>query len=343
MDLSLPRLSTLHERHPHAVQSLVSALAQKRVPHAYLLGGSTEQALRQLSLAWTATLLCEHRQGAPWFDACGQCPSCAGVLSDQHPDFIHLGGREAATDKDRDDTATEHRKPIGVESVREIRPRAMLTAALGTNKVILIDGLDHFTTEAQNSLLKIVEEPPTATYFVMWSTRPKHVLLTIRSRCQTLHLAPQDPSQTQALLIDTFQLEPEAARYLAPLVGDDMARAQQMLTHGAVDIIQQLHRVLFEHVDDAALLQTAADLSSDRERSDVALALLEVCVRDHLAMRHDVAGTGLADAAQQLAQLRTYQSSHLNRTLVIERLLITLTRSSQSIAVSSLTKAAGRA
>lgn len=88
----------------------------------------------------------------------------------------------------------------GIDTIREIYQRSMYSSLRGQNKVFIIDECHKLTNDAQNALLKMLEEPPISVYFVLCTTDPQKLLETVRGRCQQLAVSPLNELQTKRLL-----------------------------------------------------------------------------------------------------------------------------------------------
>ncbi len=154
---------------------LKQAVVTQKTVNAYLFSGSEGIGKKTTSLPFAAALLCEHpKDGKP----CLSCPSCKLLAADSHPDFIVL---QASADK----------KSIGVEIVREkLIKEAYIRPFSSTKKVFLIENGELLTTEAQNALLKVLEEPPEYVVFLILTTEKNQLLETVRSRCFKLQFLP---------------------------------------------------------------------------------------------------------------------------------------------------------
>ncbi len=142
---------------------------------AYLFSGPEGIGKKTVANAFSAALLCEAPACGK---ACGSCPSCRLFAAESHPDLLSL-------------SAPEDKKSIGVELVREkLVKEAFIRPFHSTRKVFIIENSELLTTEAQNALLKILEEPPGYAVFLLLSTAPGQLLETVLSRCLKLQLSP---------------------------------------------------------------------------------------------------------------------------------------------------------
>ena len=152
-----------------------------RLGHAHLVAGPEGVGKGFLVRRWAAMLLCRNPQtgSGPDPQACGHCPSCQALRSGNHVGYLEI--------------STEGSGPVEIARMREILH--FLSLRGDGRRVVLIDNADQLREEAANALLKILEEPPAETHFLLVSHRPARLLKTIVSRCQRWLLGPlgRDP------------------------------------------------------------------------------------------------------------------------------------------------------
>lgn len=179
------RLSEVQHQ-PRAISILRRALRSARTHHAYLLDGPEGVGKELTGRALAARLLCEDEQIAPDADSCGACRACRLFDRGSHPDF-HLIHRELR--KFHPDAAVRARKGLFL-SIDLIRHFLIVPApnapALGRARVFLIRDAERMNEEAQNALLKTLEEPPGHSRLILITSAAMRLLPTIRSRCQTI-------------------------------------------------------------------------------------------------------------------------------------------------------------
>ena len=193
-----------------AIAFLTQAVA--RPHHAYVLAGPEGGGKTQGARAFAAALLC-HRGG------CGECRDCRLALADRHPNVVLVEpeGRDIRVGDGVDDHGT----------ARWVMNRAHLTAPEPTRKVFRIEQADRLTEEAADVLLKVIEEPPPETVFLLSSARPDELPETIRSRCQTVAFHPL----AEALVVETLTAEgvdEGRARLATRLAGGNVGRARRV-------------------------------------------------------------------------------------------------------------------
>jgi DNA polymerase-3 subunit delta' len=332
-DLTMPfRDLTGHER-PIAV--LKAALSHGRLAHAYLFHGEARIGKSRVATRLVQALHCE-RPGAPDDpDGCGTCRACQQVEARTHPDFLVIEpDRELATPQ------------IKIEQVREIEQQFIYRPLMGERKVCLIDEADRLTIGAANALLKTLEEPPGHGLFLLISSRPHALPVTIRSRCQALRFTTPARTQVEAALILRRELPPADARFLAVFTEGRIGEALTM----DIDELRARQRECLELVSPATLTSTTAILSAAESlaKADRGVEILSwltrwirdlVLVRvggdqeqilhlDHLAQLRQYAGRAdldlLLTLLNEIERTEQQAARHLNLHMALETTLLRL-------------------
>jgi len=200
----------------------------ERLPHALLLLGPPGVGRLAFAEQLAALLLCES--AAPKLVACGNCQACRWLEGGNHPDFRKVapdGDDEAEGDSDeKAREKTKKRSPgmIRINQIRELESFVFVGSHRAGNRVVLISEAEAMNPAAANSLLKILEEPPSSVYFILISIRSKALLPTIRSRCRVISFGAPDAAAATAWLA-AAGLE-QAKRYLDLAGGAPMRVAQ---------------------------------------------------------------------------------------------------------------------
>ncbi len=170
-------------------------LATRRRPaQALLLAGPRGVGKGALALAWAQALLCEAP--SPEGAACGTCPACHWFATGGHPDFRLLTLQEKTGKEGEVKMATA----IEVEQARDAVDFVQLSTYRAGFRVVLVNPANSLNLAAANALLKVLEEPPLNTVFVLVSDHPRQLLPTIRSRCTRLDIGlPAIETATQWL------------------------------------------------------------------------------------------------------------------------------------------------
>jgi DNA polymerase III subunit delta' len=155
---------------------------RQRLPHAVLLAGPKGVGKLELAQGWAKSLLCEKPAAAG--EACGQCEGCHWFEAGTHPDFMRLTLIEKENREGEVKLATE----IGVDQAREAVEFIQLSTYRAGRRLVLVEPAEALNTASANALLKVLEEPPISTVFVLVSHQPRQLLPTILSRCHRLEV-----------------------------------------------------------------------------------------------------------------------------------------------------------
>ena len=302
-----------------ATEVLRRAVAAGRVAHAYLFHGPRGTGKRAAALAFAQALQCqqgagvvEERDGQP----CGECRTCRKMRRQVHPDVHVLFPHPKDADEDdlakrtrllgedpyaeisyarrpslSDPSDTSNKQALySVDRVHEALLRPMSLKPLeGQYKVALLTEAEQMRTEAANAFLKLLEEPPPQTVFVLTTARPDRLLPTITSRCQRLRFDPLSSGAIAAALIEREELPEERAQMLARMADGSYGRALELM--GSDELME--HRQLVLDYFRQAYMQNPARLSEltedirrlGRERVKGLLELMLRWVRDLLLVR----------------------------------------------------------
>ena len=155
------------------IEHLQNAIRMGKVSHAYILNAPESSGKRMIAEAFAATLQCEEKGTEP----CGECHSCKQAASHNHPDIIYV----------------QHEKPntIGVDDIRvQINQDIAAKPYSSPYKIYIVDEAEKMNVQAQNALLKTIEEPPAYGVILLLTTNADAFLPTILSRCIRLDLKP---------------------------------------------------------------------------------------------------------------------------------------------------------
>jgi DNA polymerase-3 subunit delta' len=166
---------------------------RQRLPHAVLLAGPQGVGKLELARSWAQSLLCERPH--PDGEACGECEGCHWFEAGTHPDFMHL----TLLEKEKDGEVKQDLE-IKVEQARQAVDFVQLSTYRAGRRLVLVEPAEALNTASANALLKVLEEPPINTVFILLSHQFQQLLPTILSRCHKLEVGLPDRSAMQAWL-----------------------------------------------------------------------------------------------------------------------------------------------
>jgi DNA polymerase-3 subunit delta' len=200
--------------HARACDRLSAAVSTGRMPHGLLLQGPVGVGKERFASALAAALFCTGRGDR--LEACGRCNECALSRAGTHPDVRWV-------------RPLEDKKSIGVDQVREVCEQLAMTSMRSGYRVAVIVPAEKMTPNAQNALLKTLEEPGPSTLLILVSARPSSLLPTLRSRCQRIEIAR--PGQVAALQWLEATLGRTAPERLLGLAGGAPLKALMLAPH----------------------------------------------------------------------------------------------------------------
>jgi DNA polymerase-3 subunit delta' len=313
----------------HRVVSLLSrAIARDTVPPAMLLAGPAGVGKRRVAMALAQALNCLSpvSSGDLERDACGECAACRRIARGVHPDVIVL---------EPNDTGN-----IRTESVRDVIDRAGYRPFEARRRVVIVDDADALMPQAQNALLKTLEEPPSASVFLLVSSMPDALLPTVLSRCPRLRFGPLTAAEiAQVLERDHGYSQTEASAVAADAEGS-VGRALQAESSDVAEARASAQRLLEQAArvsDPVKRIDAAKDLvgkkatpAGERDQLAVCLRALASLLRDLgiLSTRADARMLANADLQDQLSRLAgAFDSSRSMRAFTaVDRALAALER-----------------
>lgn len=214
--------------HDQIKQHFYNALKSDKISHAYILSGESGMGKKSLANAFAMTLLCEQGQIEP----CGVCPACKQTLSGSHPDLIYV----------------THEKPasIGVDDIRvQINEAIHIRPYSSRYKIFIVDEAEKMTQQAQNALLKTIEEPPAYAVLILLTTNQEAFLPTILSRCVKLKCKPLNDDVIRSYLVSQLQMSPIDAEVYSAFsrgnLGKAIAIASSEVFH---ELLQSMKKLL---------------------------------------------------------------------------------------------------
>jgi DNA polymerase-3 subunit delta' len=273
--------------HAPLVALLRQAVRRGRVPQSLIFAGPEGVGKHAVAVALAQAVNCPRRQDG---DACGVCGTCVRIARGQHADVAFIDRGQDASIK-----------------IKQLRDRVIDVVGYrpfeAQRRVFVIDPADEMTIEAQDALLKTLEEPPPSTMIVLVTAYPDTLLPTIQSRCRRLRFGLLAERDVVAVLVDRCGVAPDAARRLAAMSGGQVGRA---------------------------LAEQDGDVDDDR---DAALALLAAAGRGPIPLRLKAAA-----AFAQHAPRRRSRDAIGHRLALLASLVrdVGIVRASSGVALANL-------
>ncbi|HLT57993.1 MAG TPA: DNA polymerase III subunit delta' [Limnochordales bacterium] len=268
-----------------AVALLRGALASGRIAHAYLLTGPRGVGKTTAAGVFVAALMCQGQ--APAGEPCGQCAACRDVAAGRHPD-VHRVEPEGDV--------------IRIEQVRQVQRRAALRPVRGRWQVFLIEPAEAAGEAAQNALLKVLEEPPASTVFILIAHQTTPLLPTVVSRCVPVRFGRLPREVAAGILREQFDYGDAAE--LGAALGDgsiwQATRWSPAQLRERRDKAVALWDALW-HGGPAAALEQAQAWHDRREELLETVDLLQLWLRDLLVGRYVSQGPAAGEAAPAAA------------------------------------------
>jgi DNA polymerase-3 subunit delta' len=250
--------------------------------HAWLITGPPGSGRSIAALCFAAALQCESG-GVP---GCGECWACVTAMAGTHADVRRIIPEGLS---------------IGVDEMRAIVQIASRRPSTGRWQVVLIEDADRLTEGAANALLKVVEEPPPSTVFLLCapSVDPEDIAITLRSRCRHVALVTPPVEAIAQVLIDGDGLDAQEARWAASVSGGHVGRARRLATDPeARDRRQRALGLVRDAVRPAVAYAAAEELVATAEAEARALtAGRDDSEADELRTALGAGGTGKGTAA----------------------------------------------
>jgi len=253
--------------HEQIIGHMQNAIRQKKISHAYLLCGDAGSGKRLVAEAFAKAVLCE--EGG--IEACGKCKSCKQAESGNHPD-IRIVVREKTT--------------LGVKEIREqVTADVQIKPYSSEYKIYLIDEAEKMTEEAQNALLKTIEEPPEYAVFLLMVTRQELLLSTVLSRCVLLPFYPVATGKVKQFLMEKKGIPDYLADSAAAFSGGLVGRAVQYAESEAFTEQREEVLHLVKYVDEmtmAEVMENVKLFASKKESATEYLDMILLWYRDVL-------------------------------------------------------------
>jgi DNA polymerase-3 subunit gamma/tau len=280
----------------HVVQALSNALTQQRLHHAYLFTGTRGVGKTTVSRILAKSLNCQGPDGQGGITAtpCGVCQACRDIDAGRFVDYTEL---DAASNR-------------GVDEVQGLLEQAVYKPVQGRFKVFMIDEVHMLTNTAFNAMLKTLEEPPEYLKFVLATTDPQKVPVTVLSRCLQFNLRPMAPETvlehlTRVLAQESVPAEPQALRLLARAargsMRDALSLTDQAIAFGSGQLQEAGVRQMLGSVDRSYVFRLIDALANGDGRTVVETS-------DALRMHGLSAASTLEEMSAVLQRMAVFQA-----------------------------------
>lgn len=271
----------------HVVRALANALDQQRLHHAYLLTGTRGVGKTTLARIFAKALNCEKGVSST---PCGVCGACVEIAAGRFADFIELD-------------AASH---TGIDNMREIMDNAQYVPTAGRFKIYLIDEVHMLSKAAFNSILKTLEEPPAHVKFILATTDPQKIPVTVLSRCLQFNLKQMGVAEIEGQMRTILEGERIAAdrgalqliaRHAEGSMRDALSLLDQGIAYGGGQLDEATLRAMLAVVDssylfnllDAVAAADAAAVMREVERIVARSVDFEAALQELASLLHRIA------------------------------------------------------
>lgn len=251
---------------------LQKAINQNSISHAYIFCGESGSGRHTLADAFAKAIQCEDKTAD--IDSCCKCKSCIQAESHNHPDIKYI---------------THEKLSISVDDIREqINNDITIKPYSSEHKIYIIPDANKMTEEAQNALLKTIEEPPAYAVIILLTDNITSLLPTIQSRCITLTMKPLSKNDIAAYLTSKLQMEPERAEIAAGFCQGNMGKAIRFACSEDFQNMKDQVLLLLKHIDTMdvpAIMEVIRGFSQHKSQIYDYLDLILLWYRDVLMFK----------------------------------------------------------
>ena len=317
--------------HNQIVEHLKNAIRMEKISHAYILNGESSSGKMMLAEAFAMALQCEAGKDEP----CMNCRSCHQAVEYNQPDIIYVS----------------HEKPniISVDDIRhQLNNDIVIKPYSSKYKIYIVDEAEKMNIQAQNALLKTIEEPPAYGVILLLTTNADAFLPTILSRCITLNLKSVNEELIKEHLMKKYQIPDYQADVCAAFAQGNVGKAIQLASSGEFNELKASAISLVKKLEDMDLYELndcIKQITEFKPKIQEYFDLLTLWFRDVLYMKatNDVNNlifkdevydikkqaakssySGIENILQTIEQSRVRLNFNVNFDLVIELLLLTI-------------------
>lgn len=230
--------------HESIIEHLQNAIAAHKVSHAYLIQGEEGMGKKLLAGTFAKTLQCEDGG----ILSCNRCKSCMQYDSGNHPDIRWI---------------THENPSIGVDDIRrQVNGDIQIKPYSSPYKIYIIPDADKLTEQAQNALLKTIEEPPEYAIVILLAGSLNMILPTILSRCVLLNLKPVDKQEIKEFLMERHHIPDYVAEVAAAFSGGNVGKAIKYATSEDFEKIKNDTIHILKYIDEMELYEVVSGLKT---------------------------------------------------------------------------------
>ncbi|NLL00100.1 MAG: DNA polymerase III subunit delta' [Clostridiales bacterium] len=256
--------------HEGIIKHLQNAILAEKISHAYIFHGEEGMGKKSLALAFAKALQCMDQRGNP----CNSCKSCMQTDSGNHPDILWVSHEKAS---------------IGVDDIRtQVNADIHVMPYQSPYKIYIIDSADKMTENAQNALLKTIEEPPEYAIVLLLACNIQSLLPTILSRCVTLDLKPIDRKLIKEYLMSKHQIPDYLAEIAADFSGGNVGKAIKYASSDDFETKKEDIFHILRYIDDMELHEIIAGIKTiteDKNSINDYIDLMMLWFRDVLMLK----------------------------------------------------------
>lgn len=256
--------------HEQVKQHLQTAIEQNKISHSYIINGETGSGKKLTAAIFAETLQCEDKGINP----CGLCKSCIQAESGNHPDIIWV---------------THEKYSIGVDDIRnQLNNNISIKPYSRPYKIYIIPDADKMTEQAQNALLKTIEEPPEYAVILLLTNNVDNLLPTILSRCVTLNLKPVKTDLIEKYLMERCKIPDYMARISARFSQGNVGKAIRYSSSEDFIELKEETLHLLKYIDDMEIyevVEAVRHLSKHKLEINDCIDLMQLWYRDVLMFK----------------------------------------------------------
>lgn len=293
--------------HNDIIEYIQNAVSQDKVSHAYILNGERGSGKKMLADLFAMTLQCEEHTTSP----CGECHSCKQAKSGNHPDIIHV----------------KHEKPntISVDDIRtQVNNDIVIKPYSSPYKIYIIPEADLLSVQAQNALLKTIEEPPAYAVIFLLTENAESLLPTIMSRCVMLKLRNIKTTLIKKYLMEQMQVPDYQADICAAFAQGNMGRAIMLASSEHFNEIKEEALQLLRYINEmeiSEIVSAIKKIGTYKLSVNDYLDIIMIWYRDVLIYKatKDVNGIVFADQLKYIKD-RANKSSYEGIEIILDSL-----------------------